>query len=222
MLNALFGVAYGLETPFFPHLAAPNVAPKTEVYRACTEPSLSSIRKAEFGQAVTASPSTAPTSLGPSGPIGGFRLAMVSRFWPSSKPVSGEITIRQRQPVTAEAGQTDPQQAVARGQFRAFSCGPPKHADLVAQSQVLELDGGTRTEDREQSCEECRERNEHQRRIMRDGIILIGSDSSRFSRGTEQQIAKPRDPPKTFMLSGQLGALGLDVDRVERLARRHE
>jgi hypothetical protein len=28
MLNALFGVAYGLETPFFPHLAAPNVAPK--------------------------------------------------------------------------------------------------------------------------------------------------------------------------------------------------
>src|SRR6266571_4525501 len=110
----------------------------------------------------------APTRLGPFGPIGGFRLAMVSRFWPSSKPVSGEITIRQRQPVTAEAGQTDPQQAVARGQFRAFSCGPPKHADLVAQSQVLELDGGTRTEDREQSCEECRERNEHQRRIMRE------------------------------------------------------
>ncbi len=33
MLNALFGVAYGLETPFFPHLAAPNVAPKTESYR---------------------------------------------------------------------------------------------------------------------------------------------------------------------------------------------
>jgi hypothetical protein len=29
MLNALFGVAYGLETPFFPHLAAPNLAPKT-------------------------------------------------------------------------------------------------------------------------------------------------------------------------------------------------
>src|SRR5882762_9482743 len=33
MLNALFGVAYGLETPFFPQLAAPNVAPKTELYR---------------------------------------------------------------------------------------------------------------------------------------------------------------------------------------------
>src|ERR1700674_1783554 len=33
MLNALFGVAYGLETPFFPQLAALNVAPKTELYR---------------------------------------------------------------------------------------------------------------------------------------------------------------------------------------------
>src|SRR6266436_3344492 len=33
MLNALFGVAYGLETPFFPQLTAPNVAPKTELYR---------------------------------------------------------------------------------------------------------------------------------------------------------------------------------------------
>jgi hypothetical protein len=34
MLNALFGVGYGLETPFFPQLTAPNVAPKTELYRA--------------------------------------------------------------------------------------------------------------------------------------------------------------------------------------------
>jgi len=33
MLTALFGVAYGLETPFFTQLAAPNVAPKTELYR---------------------------------------------------------------------------------------------------------------------------------------------------------------------------------------------
>ena len=31
MLNALFGVAYGLETPLFPQLAAPNVAPKNRV-----------------------------------------------------------------------------------------------------------------------------------------------------------------------------------------------
>jgi hypothetical protein len=36
--------------------------------------------------------------------------------------------------------------------FAAFSCGPLKHADLVAQSQVLELKGSTRTEDRRQRC----------------------------------------------------------------------
>jgi len=33
MLNALFGVAYELETPFFPQLIAPNLAPKTDSYR---------------------------------------------------------------------------------------------------------------------------------------------------------------------------------------------
>jgi hypothetical protein len=33
MLNALFGVAYELETPFFPQLAAPNPAPKAELYQ---------------------------------------------------------------------------------------------------------------------------------------------------------------------------------------------
>ena len=33
MLNGLFGVAYEMETLFFPHLAAPNPAPKTELYR---------------------------------------------------------------------------------------------------------------------------------------------------------------------------------------------
>ena len=33
MLNALFGVAYELETPFCPQLAAPNLAPKTKLYR---------------------------------------------------------------------------------------------------------------------------------------------------------------------------------------------
>src|SRR5260370_42670318 len=33
MLNALFGVACRLETPFFPQLAAPNVARKTKSYR---------------------------------------------------------------------------------------------------------------------------------------------------------------------------------------------
>jgi hypothetical protein len=55
---------------------------------------------------------------------------------------------QRRAPVTPEAGQTDPQQAVPRGPFRALCCGPLKHADLVAQSQVLELESGTRTEDR--------------------------------------------------------------------------
>jgi hypothetical protein len=35
MLNVLFGVAYRLETPFFPHLTAPNLAPKTALFRTC-------------------------------------------------------------------------------------------------------------------------------------------------------------------------------------------
>ena len=68
----------------------------------------------------------------------------------------------------AEAGQTDPQQPVPRGQFQAFSCGPLKHADLVAQSQVLELEGSTWTEDRGQSYEECRERNRHRRELGKE------------------------------------------------------
>ena len=48
MLNALFGVAYGLDTPFFPQLAAPNLAPKTELNRTCPEHFMYSFRKAEF------------------------------------------------------------------------------------------------------------------------------------------------------------------------------
>jgi len=39
------------------------------------------------------------------------------------------------------------------------------NTDLVTQSQVLELEGGTRSEDRKQICEECREGNEHQREL---------------------------------------------------------
>ena len=51
MLNALFGVAYGLETPFFPQLAAPNLAPKTDSYwaRIVYFIGIGSIREAEFG-----------------------------------------------------------------------------------------------------------------------------------------------------------------------------
>jgi hypothetical protein len=72
---------------------------------------------------------------------------------------------QRRAPVASEAAQTDPQQAVPRGQFRAFSGGPLKHADLVAQSQVLEPESSTRTADQGQSCEECRERNSHRREL---------------------------------------------------------
>ena len=72
---------------------------------------------------------------------------------------------QRRAPVAPEAGQADPQQAVHWSQFRPFYCGPLKHADLVAQSQVLELKGSTGTEDPGQSCEECRERNEHRREL---------------------------------------------------------
>jgi len=71
-----------------------------------------------------------------------------------------------RAPVAPEAGQQDPQQAVPWGQLRVFSSRPLKHADLVAQSQVLQLEGSARTEDRGQSGEECRERNEHRRREL--------------------------------------------------------
>jgi hypothetical protein len=79
-------------------------------------------------------------------------------------------------PVKPKARQTDPQQAVPRAQFRAFPCGPLKYADLVAQSQVFRPEGSTRTEDRGQSCQECRERNGRRRELC--------SDISRFSGGT--------------------------------------
>ena len=39
---------------------------------------------------------------------------------------------QRRAPIAPEARQTDPQQAVARGQFWAFSCRPLEHADLMA------------------------------------------------------------------------------------------
>ena len=49
MLNALFGVAYGLETPFFPQLPAPNLAPKTEQHRNRTVHFIGSIVKPRSG-----------------------------------------------------------------------------------------------------------------------------------------------------------------------------
>ena len=72
-----------------------------------------------------------------------------------------------RVPATPEARQTDPQQAVSRGQFQAFCSRSPKHTDLVTQSQVLELEGGTRSEDRRQSREECHKSREHRRNYER-------------------------------------------------------
>src|SRR6266446_10718205 len=46
-------------------------------------------------------------------------------------------------------------------------CRPVEHADLMAQSEVLEPEGSTRPEDRGQRCEECREKNEHRRELCR-------------------------------------------------------
>jgi hypothetical protein len=71
-----------------------------------------------------------------------------------------------RTPVAPDAGKPDPQQAIPGGQFRAFSRGPLKDADLVAQSQVLQLKGSARTKDREQSGEQYRERKLHRKREL--------------------------------------------------------
>jgi hypothetical protein len=72
---------------------------------------------------------------------------------------------QRRAPVMPEAGQADPQRAVGGGQFQAFCRRSLKHSDLVAQSQVLEVDGGTRLEDRSNRRKECREKNEHEREL---------------------------------------------------------
>ena len=50
---------------------------------------------------------------------------------------------------------------------QAFCSSSPKHTDLVTQSQVLELEGGTRSEDRRQSREECHKSSEHRRNYER-------------------------------------------------------
>src|ERR1700741_2576447 len=52
-------------------------------------------------------------------------------------------------------------------QFQALCSSSPKHNDLVTQSQVLELEGGTRSEDRRQSREECQKSSEHRRNYER-------------------------------------------------------
>jgi hypothetical protein len=54
-----------------------------------------------------------------------------------------------RTPIAPDAGQSDLKQAIRWDQLRAFSRGPLKDADLVAQSQVLQLEGSARMKDRE-------------------------------------------------------------------------
>jgi hypothetical protein len=69
-------------------------------------------------------------------------------------------------PVSPNAEQPDPQQAIRWGQSWAFSSRPLKHGDLVAQSQVFQPQCGLRTEDRGQGGDECRERNEHRKKEL--------------------------------------------------------
>jgi hypothetical protein len=69
-------------------------------------------------------------------------------------------------PIAPDAGQPNPQPVIPRGQIRAFSRGPLKYVDLVAQRQVLQLEGSARTKDREHSGEEYRERKLHRKREL--------------------------------------------------------
>src|SRR5215510_8592552 len=71
---------------------------------------------------------------------------------------------QRRAPVTPDTGQSNPQQAVRGDQLRAFSRGALKDADLVAQSQVLQLQGSARTKDRSQRGNQCPQTNEHRTR----------------------------------------------------------
>lgn len=73
---------------------------------------------------------------------------------------------QRRAPVAPDPGQPDPEKTVHVRQPGAFSRATLQHADLVAQSQVLHLEGSPRTEARGHSGEECRERNEHRRREL--------------------------------------------------------
>ena len=84
--------------------------------------------------------------------------------------------------------QPDPHEAVHGSQPGTSSRGTLQHADLVAQSQVLQLKGRARTENRGQGGDEHRERNGHRRRI-KESIIPFPSDVLRFSRGTGVTLA---------------------------------
>jgi hypothetical protein len=75
---------------------------------------------------------------------------------------------QRRAPIALEAGQADPKPPICWGQLRAFSRGALKDADLVAQSQVLQLKGSARAKDRGQRGKGCLEKNQHRERIMKE------------------------------------------------------
>ena len=105
-------------------------------------------------------------------------LAMASkdRFWPNNH--------QHRAAVAPDAGQPDQQKLVPPASMWDFYRGMLKHADLVAQSQGLQLEGSPRTEHRGQGTRKCRERNEHRKRELCRSIILVSSDISRLSTAT--------------------------------------
>jgi hypothetical protein len=64
---------------------------------------------------------------------------------------------------------------------------------ILARDRVLKHEGSTRGEDRAQSREERRERNEHTGQNYKGNITLIRSDMLRFSRGTNpEQLVQER------------------------------
>jgi hypothetical protein len=66
-----------------------------------------------------------------------------------------------RAPIAQEAGETDPEETIARGQFRTLTCRTAKHADLMAQGQVFELEVETGADKRMQADKKCGQRDEH-------------------------------------------------------------
>jgi len=101
-----------------------------------------------------------------------------------ARTVSGRTNHQHRAAVAPDAGQPDQQKLVPPASMWDFYRGMLKHADLVAQSQGLQLEGSPRTEHRGQGTRKCRERNEHRKRELCRSIILVSSDISRLSTAT--------------------------------------
>jgi len=51
----------------------------------------------------------------------------------------------------------------------SFCGGPLQHTDLVAQGQVLEFHGGTRTQNRSPESKECLKKKKHQQELCPEG-----------------------------------------------------